>query len=132
MNLFELTRSLVDIESITDHEEPVGSFLFEILSKMAAQTGGRVERCPVAANRFNVFAHWGDPVVTLSTHMDTVPPFFASNEDGEFLWGRGSCDAKGIIAAMIGAAEKMLAAHTRNFALLFLVGEERDSAGAKS
>jgi acetylornithine deacetylase len=64
--------------------------------------------------------------------MDTVPPFFGSNEDEEYLWGRGSCDAKGIIAAMIAAAEKLLAAGTRNFGLLFLVGEERNSAGAKA
>ena len=62
--------------------------------------------------------------------MDTVPPFFASREDEEFIWGRGACDAKGIIAAMIAAAEKLLAAGHENFALLFVVGEERDSAGA--
>src|SRR5271154_6495460 len=124
MNLFELTRSLVDIESITDHEEPVGSFLFEILSKMAAQTGGRVERMPVEANRFNVFAHWGDPVVTLSTHMDTVPPFFSSREDADHIWGRGACDTKGIIAAMLFAVEELLASGARGFALLFVVGEE--------
>src|SRR4029077_8716361 len=94
--------------------------------------GGQFERMPVGANRDNVFACWGEPVVTLSTHMDTVPPFFASHEDSEFIWGRGSCDAKGIIAAMIGAAEKLLAAGTRNFGLLFVVGEERNSAGAKA
>jgi acetylornithine deacetylase len=70
-------------------------------------------------------------VVTLSTHMDTVPPFSGSREDGEFIWGRGACDAKGIIAAMIGAAEKLLASGTRNFGLLFVVGEERNSVGAK-
>ena len=64
--------------------------------------------------------------------MDTVPPFFPSREDAEFIWGRGSCDAKGIIAAMIAAAEKLLAAGTRNFGLLFVVGEERNSAGAKA
>jgi len=64
--------------------------------------------------------------------MDTVPPFFPSREDDEFIGGRGSCDAKGIIAAMVGAAEKLLAAGTRNFGLLFVVGEERDSAGAKA
>ena len=67
MHLFELTRSLVDIESITNHEQAVGSFVFEILSNLAARSGGRVERCPVEANRFNVFAHWRSPVVTLST-----------------------------------------------------------------
>jgi acetylornithine deacetylase len=130
MHLFELTRSLVDIESITNHEEAVGSWVFEILTNLAAHSGGRVERCPVEANRFNVFAHWGDPVVTLSTHLDTVPPFFPSREDDEFIWGRGSADAKGIVASMIGAAEKLLAAGTKNFGLLFVVGEERNSAGA--
>jgi len=64
--------------------------------------------------------------------MDTVPPFFGSREDGEFIWGRGSCDAKGIIAAMIAAAEKLLASGTRNLGLLFVVGEERNSAGARA
>ncbi|MFY9804034.1 MAG: M20/M25/M40 family metallo-hydrolase [Candidatus Acidiferrales bacterium] len=130
MHLFELTRSLVDIESITNHEEAVGSFVFEILSNLAARTGGQVERCPVEPHRFNVFAHWGAPLVTLSTHLDTVPPFFPSREDDNCIWGRGSADAKGIIASMIGAAEKLLAAGTKNFGLLFVVGEERNSAGA--
>src|SRR6266581_2571424 len=86
---------------------------------------GRIERIAAEANRDDIFASWGEPVVTLSTHMDTVPPFFASHEDDQFIWGRGSCDAKGIIAAMIAAAEKLLAAGTRNFGLLFVVGEER-------
>jgi acetylornithine deacetylase len=132
MNLFELTRALVDIESVTNNEKQVGDFLFTHLSALASRHEGHIERIPVALQRENIFVRWGDPVVTLSTHMDTVPPFFASNEDPEFLWGRGSCDAKGIIAAMIAAAEKLLAERTRNFALLFLVGEERDSAGAKA
>jgi acetylornithine deacetylase len=130
MNIFELTRSLVDIESIRNHEEQIGSFVFEILSGLAAHSGGCVERCPVEGDRFNVFACWGDPMVTLSTHLDTVPPFFASREDAEFICGRGSADAKGIIACMIVAAEKLLATGTRNFGLLFVVGEERNSAGA--
>jgi acetylornithine deacetylase len=64
--------------------------------------------------------------------MDTVPPFFPSNEDNDFIWGRGACDAKGIIAAMIAAAQKLLIAGTRNFGLLFVVGEDRNSAGAKA
>ena len=85
----------------------------------------------VEPGRFNVLATWGQPVVTLSTHMDTVPPFFASREDAEFIWGRGACDAKGIIAAMVAAAENLLAANVKNFALLFVVGEERNSAGAE-
>jgi acetylornithine deacetylase len=85
----------------------------------------------VTPERFNVYAEWGRPVVVLSTHMDTVPPFFASREDEEHIYGRGACDAKGIIAAMIAAAEKLLDSGTRNFGLLFLVGEERNSAGAE-
>jgi acetylornithine deacetylase len=130
MNVFELTRALVDIESVTNHEAPVGEYLFACLSELAARTGGRVERCPVKRDRFNVFAQWGEPIVTLSTHMDTVPPFFPSREDDNCIWGRGSADAKGIIAAMIAAAEGLLAGGVRNFGLLFVVGEERNSAGA--
>jgi acetylornithine deacetylase len=131
-NLYELTRALVDIESVTENEKRVGDFLFAHLSEMAGRTGGKVERIAVAPARDNVFAAWGEPTVMLSTHMDTVPPFFGSNEDEEFVWGRGSCDAKGIIASMIFAAEKLLAGGTRNFGLLFVVGEERNSAGAKA
>src|ERR1041385_3991552 len=131
MNIFELTRALVDIESVTPNEEQVGVFLADYLSRLAARTGGQVERMEVAPNRFNVLAHWDEPIVaTLSTHMDTVPPFFASREDDEFIWGRGACDTKGIIAAMILAAEALLAEGERNLALLFVVGEERNSAGA--
>ncbi|HXX46552.1 MAG TPA: M20/M25/M40 family metallo-hydrolase [Candidatus Acidoferrales bacterium] len=131
MNVVELTRALVDIESITENEGKVGAYLLDYLSKLAAGTGGRVEKMNVEPGRFNVLATWDEPVVTLSTHMDTVPPFFASREDAEFVWGRGACDAKGIIAAMIATAEKLLAGGTKNFALLFVVGEERNSAGAE-
>ena len=129
-DVFKLTRQLVDIDSVTNYESAVGEFLLETLDPLAARFSGKVERCPVAANRFNVFAHWGNPLVTLSTHMDTVPPFFPSREDADFIWGRGSADAKGIIASMIGAAEGLLESGARNFALLFVVGEERNSAGA--
>ena len=130
MNVIELARELVDIESVSGNEGEVGRFLQAYLSKLAAASGGRVECMDVEARRFNVLAMWGDPVVTLSTHMDTVPPFFPSREDAEYVWGRGSCDAKGIMAAMIGAAEKLLNSGTRNIALLFVIGEERNSAGA--
>jgi len=84
----------------------------------------------VEPKRHNVFASFGEPVVTLSTHMDTVPPFIPSREDDDFIWGRGACDTKGIIAAMLTAAERLLIDGTRNFGLLFVVGEERNSAGA--
>src|ERR1051326_8539017 len=131
MDVFELTRALIDIESITNNEERVGNSLYVYLSKLAAEYGGSVERVEVEPRRFNVFAQWGEPLlVTLSTHMDTVPPYFASREDDEHIWGRGACDTKGIIASMIKAAEALLEAGHRNFGLLFVVGEERNSAGA--
>src|ERR1700680_2723721 len=129
-DIFQLTRALVDIESITNHEAAVGDYLFDLLSKLAAASGGGVERCAVEDGRFNVPAHWGEPTVTMSTHMDTVPPYFPAREDAEFIWGRGSADAKGIIAAMTAAAEQLLAEGVHNFGLLFVVGEERNSAGA--
>ncbi len=131
MDIFELTRALTDIESVTGNEERVGRFLLDYLAPLGARFGGRVERMDVQARRFNVFAQWGDRLtVTLSTHMDTVPPFFASREDGDHIWGRGACDAKGIIASMTKAAEALLEAGERDFGLLFVVGEERNSAGA--
>lgn len=135
MNVYELTRALVDIESISEDEAEVGDYLLDYLGRLASGTGGAVEKIEAEAGsgvrrRANVLAVWGEPRVTLSTHMDTVPPFFPSREDDEFIWGRGSCDAKGIIAAMIAAAEKLLNDGIRNFGLLFVVGEERNSAGA--
>ena len=130
MNVFELTRALVDIESITENEEHIGDVLFAHLSELAAQYGGQAERMPVEPRRNNVLAWWGEPMVTLSTHMDTVPPFFPSREDDQHIWGRGACDTKGIIASMIFAVRDLLEAGHTNLALLFVVGEERNSAGA--
>jgi acetylornithine deacetylase len=131
MHLFELTRRLIDIESVTTNEKAVGNFLFDYLRPLAERTGGRVERMEVEPDRFNVFAWWGEPVVVLSTHMDTVPPFFPSREDGEFIWGRGACDTKGIIASMLQALEALVAEGRRNLGILLVVGEERNSAGAR-
>ena len=130
MHPFEMTRALVDMESITENEKQVGEFLLRYLSGLAAGSGGRAEAMQVTPERFNVYAEWGRPVVVLSTHMDTVPPFIASREDEEYIHGRGACDAKGIISAMVAAAEKLLEIGARNFGLLFVVGEERNSAGA--
>jgi acetylornithine deacetylase len=132
MDPFALTRSLVDIESVTGREKDVGEFLFATLSQLTAAVGGAVERMNVGPGRFNVMARWGTPLVVLSTHMDTVPPFFPSSEDSEFVRGRGACDAKGIAAAMICAAERLGVSGTRNFGLLFVVGEEKDSLGAST
>ncbi len=130
MNPFELTRALVDIDSITPNEERVGLFLFDYLRKLAREHGGEVERMDVEPGRFNVFARFGNPTVTFSTHMDTVPPFFPSREDDDFIWGRAACDTKGIIASMIFAVRQLLAEGLRDLGLLFVVGEERNSAGA--
>lgn len=130
MDVFALTRALVDTESITGNEEPMARLVLETLRPLAERYGGTLETMTVEPRRDNVLACFGAPIVTLSTHLDTVPPFFPSREDDEFIHGRGSCDVKGIIAAMICAAEKVLAEGVRNFALLFVVGEERNSAGA--
>jgi len=130
MEVFELTRKLIDIESITPNEGELGEFLFHQLTQFRDRHGAQIERMPVEPGRDNIFVHFDNPTVVLSTHMDTVPPFIASREDNDHIWGRGACDTKGIIAAMVTAAKDLLAAGTRNFGLLFVVGEERNSAGA--
>lgn len=128
MELFGLTRKLIDIESITGNERLVGEFLSEDLKRR----GWNARLLEVEPERFNVLAlpNGATPELYFSTHMDTVPPFIPSSEDGERIWGRGSCDAKGIIAAQILAAEKLRSTGIP-VGLLFLVGEERDSLGAK-
>ncbi|MDQ1471190.1 MAG: acetylornithine deacetylase [Bryobacterales bacterium] len=130
MHVFALTRELIDIPSVTPDEAEVGKYLFAYLDRLCADYQGCVEKTEVEPNRWNVFASFGEPHVTLSTHMDTVPPFIPSREDDEFIWGRGACDTKGIIASMLVAAERLLAEGVRNIGLLFVVGEERNSAGA--
>jgi acetylornithine deacetylase len=135
-NAVDLTRRLIDIESITYNECAVGEFLAEFLDAR----GFAVETMPVAQDResrcegerFNVYGHTAGetPDVVFSTHMDTVPPFIPSSEDADYIYGRGACDAKGIIAAQIAAAETLRESGVKA-ALLFVVGEERDSAGAK-
>ena len=130
MDLFALTRRLVDIESITPNEAEVGHFLWDELRRR----GFEAHKMPVEGARANVLATspaYAQPAVVFSTHMDTVPPFVLSSEDGARIYGRGSCDAKGIIAAQIIAAEKLLSEGVP-VGLLFLVGEERDSIGAKT
>jgi acetylornithine deacetylase len=131
MDLIALTRALIDLESVTGNERGIGELLFDHLSILATRTGGKVERMAVDRDRFNLFAAWGQPEVVLSTHMDTVPPFFASSQDTEHVHGRGACDAKGILAAMIKAVEALLGEGRRGFGLLAVVGEETDSLGAQ-
>ena len=128
MELFRLTRELIDIPSVTGDEAAVGDFLAQHLEGC----GYRVERQELVEGRFNVIATTeGAPRVVFSTHMDTVPPFIASSEDDEFIHGRGSCDAKGIIAAQIFAAERLRAEGVNDIGLLFTVDEELGSEGAR-
>jgi acetylornithine deacetylase len=129
----QLTRRLIDIESITYKEGAVGAFLAEFLEgrNFAIETTP-VEQPENKSDRFNVYAGTAgqSPDIVLSTHMDTVPPFIPSSEDDLNIYGRGACDAKGIIAAQIAAAEQLRDAGMK-VGLLFVVGEERDSGGAK-
>jgi acetylornithine deacetylase len=129
MDIVSLTRQLVDIESTTGNEGAVGHFLAQELRRL----GYNVQRMLAEGERANVYAtapQQPKPTIVLSTHMDTVPPFLPSSEDEDRIYGRGSCDAKGIIAAQIAAAER-LRQDGIYVGLLFLVGEERDSLGAK-
>jgi acetylornithine deacetylase len=129
MMLFGLTRQLIDIPSLTGEEGNVGSLLATYLENLRY----RVETQEVAAGRFNVLATTGDaPRIVFSTHMDTVPPFISSREDDEYIHGRGSCDAKGIIAAQIVAAERLRAVGLNEVGLLFTVDEELGSEGAQA
>jgi acetylornithine deacetylase len=131
------TRQLCEIESTTYHEGEIGDFLADFLSAR----GWAVEKTPVAqpsenaggGPRWNIYAGKAGetPDLVFSTHMDTVPPCIPFSEDDEFIYGRGVCDAKGILAAQVAAAEKLRAAGYK-IGLLFLSGEERDSAGAKA
>src|SRR5258705_150108 len=124
MNLFTLTRTLIDIPSVTGNEAEVGAFLASHLEGL----GYRVQKQEVAQDRFNVLATTAElPQIVFSTHMDTVPPFIRSNEDEQNIYGRGSCDAKGIIAAQIFAAERLRAEGMNQMGLLFTVDEELGS-----
>jgi len=133
MDAVTFTRQLVDIESITGNEAAVGNCVYGELCRLGYQTA----KMPVEGDRFNLYAvpeagsrkPQAAPSVTFSTHMDTVPPFIPSSEDESRIYGRGSCDAKGIIAAQIAASERLRQQGVR-VGLLFVVGEERDSLGA--
>jgi acetylornithine deacetylase len=128
MNPVVLTRQLIDIESITGKEGAAATFLAGYLEEL----GFIVERMPVEGERFNLFARPANidqPALVFSTHIDTVPPFLPSSEDADNIYGRGACDAKGIIAAQVAACER-LRQSGKSVGLLFVVGEERDSLGA--
>ena len=128
VDVFKLTRELIDIPSVTGEEVEIGIYLEQFLQRF----GYNVELQPVTEGRANVIATTDSPPrVVLSTHIDTVPPYIASREDEEFIHGRGACDAKGTIATQIAAAERLRADGVDKIGLLFTVDEEVTSAGAK-
>src|SRR5438093_506534 len=131
MNPFELVQKLMSIPSVTGTEREIGEFLSSHLSSL----GYRVERQAVTGDRFNVFAFAGEGRVLFCTHIDTVPPpppMIPIREDAEFLYGRGACDTKGILEAMLEAGDRLRRDGVSNFGYMFLVGEETDSIGAKA
>jgi acetylornithine deacetylase len=128
MNTLELTTTLISIPSISGDEKAVALFLADYLSAIRFH----VELQDAEADRPNVYARRGEPEIVLSTHTDTVPPYVEFREDDDFIYGRGACDAKGIIAAMVKAGEALIEANVTDFGLLFVVGEEAGSPGARA
>jgi acetylornithine deacetylase len=126
VNLLAFARELIDIESTSGSEQAAGRWLASQLRGL----GYEVTEQPVNNGRFNVLATIDPPAVVFSTHFDCVPPFIPSRIGNGRLHGRGSCDAKGILAAQVMAAERLRAAGERRVGLLFVVGEERGSEGA--
>jgi acetylornithine deacetylase len=127
MDALQLTRALVALETPTGSEGPATDFLDATLRR----AGYRTVRQPVNAGRHNLYAYREPPALVFSTHLDTVPPYIPLREDEDAIHGRGSCDAKGLAAAMVVAAERMAARGERRIGLLFLVGEENGSDGAR-
>jgi acetylornithine deacetylase len=128
MDALELTRALVSLETPTGSEGPATAFLEDTLR----HAGYHTVRQPVSAGRENLYAYRMSPAVVFSTHLDTVPPYIPLSEDADAIHGRGSCDAKGLAAAMIAAAERLASRGERRIGLLFLVGEENGSDGARA
>ena len=128
MNVFDLTKRLIEIPSISGDEKAVAGFLADYLS----DTGFEVELQETDCGRPNVYARRGEPDVVFSSHTDTVPPYVELSEDDEFIYGRGACDAKGIISAMVKASEALIESHVSDIGLLFVVGEEAGSPGARA
>jgi len=128
MDPLELTRSLVALETPTGSERPAIDFLDGALRR----AGYTTRRQPVSPGRENLLAYREPPALVFSTHVDTVPPYLPLSEDAETIRGRGSCDAKGLAAAMIAAAERLAERGERRVGLLFVVGEENGSDGAKA
>jgi acetylornithine deacetylase len=123
-----LARQLIDIDSTTGREGEACRYLADFLRAR----GYSVLEQPLGDGRSNVIAAVGEPKVVFSTHIDCVPPFFPSRVEGDTLYGRGACDAKGILAAQVAAAERLRAQGETRVGLVFVVGEERGSDGARA
>ncbi len=128
LGLVPLARTLVDIDSTTGREGDCGRWLATYLRYL----GWTVDAQDVSGDRVNVIAWLDPPQVVFSTHFDCVPPFVTSRIEGDMLFGRGSCDAKGTLAAQVVAAQRLRAAGERRVGLVFVVGEERGSDGARA
>jgi acetylornithine deacetylase len=128
MDALELTRALVALETPTGSEGPATDFLDDILR----HAGYRTIRQSISPGRHNLYAYREEPALVFSTHLDTVPPYVPLSEDDDAIHGRGSCDAKGLAAAMVAAADRLAARGERRIGLLFLVGEENGSDGARA
>jgi len=126
MNAVDFARELIDIDSTTGREQEAG----ERLTRNLRSLGYRVDQQPVANGRENIVATLDDPLVVLSTHYDCVPPHFPSSVRDGRLYGRGACDAKGILASQVAAVERLRESGETRVGLLFVVGEERGSDGA--
>ena len=123
-----LVRTLIDIDSTTGREADVSRWIAAELRRR----GWHVTEQPVGGDRCNVFAKLDPPVIVFSTHLDCVPPFFPSRQEGDLVFGRGACDAKGCVATQVIAAERLRLSGNRQVGLLFVVGEERGSDGARA
>lgn len=128
MDALELTRALVALDTPTGAEGPAT----DLLDGALRRAGYRTVRQPVTPGRDNLYAYREPPALVFSTHLDTVPPYLPLAEDAESIHGRGSCDAKGLAAAMVTAAERLAQQGERRIGLLFLVGEENGSDGARA
>jgi acetylornithine deacetylase len=128
MHLKSWLISLCEADSTTGREDAMLPALEAILGAI----GAKIDRQPVTPGRTNVLATWGDPAVLFSTHLDTVPPFIAPRLEGETLFGRGTCDAKGQIVAQLTAIARLREAGESRLAWLGVVGEEAGSEGAQA
>ncbi len=123
-----LCAEMLSIQSPTGGESKIVDFV----SRRLVSRGWNVTVQEVTPGRGNVWASRSGGGVTLSTHLDTVPPYVAPKLDGDRLYGRGACDAKGIAAAMLAAADRLAESGEDRVDLLLVVGEEKGSDGARA